>query len=144
MQKHKKDEEDTVPLIARHTSSEEHTYPPSTNSPSSPPPTYSHHKQASGSFLTSKSPLAMASFMMSPYPAEHAPTVPHASAHSNGYEGEVNANERGLENGEYQPHLNPQAMGSYNWRSDDYQDQGAALSDKRKAALEEVDNAYFS
>ncbi|TCD61652.1 Inorganic phosphate transporter pho84 [Steccherinum ochraceum] len=92
----------------------------------------------------------MASFMMSPYPGQGKAAPPpevYGTAHSNGHEEPVMSEvPYGYEtaNGEYQPYTNPQAMGSYNWRSDDYQDQGALLNERRKAALDEVDKAFFS
>lgn len=97
--------------------------------------------------------------MMSPYPGSvpaHDPEPQHDASYSNGHgdgvasykghdlNGNGNGEGVGPVIGEFNPYNNPRALGSYNWRSDEYQDQTVVLNEKRKAALEEVDKPHFS
>ncbi|KAH8100143.1 major facilitator superfamily domain-containing protein [Cristinia sonorae] len=159
MQKSKAPSLDTVPLISRDpptsTYDSKHNYPPSPSSLE--PPAYNHQASSSAAskLISSASPpQAMASFMMSHYSVqepEAQPPVAHTvdSPLSNGHGHMPPMNGNGYEphsGGVYQPqpYFDPRVTGSYNWRSEDYQDQAAILNERRRDALDEVDKALFS
>ena len=134
---------DTQPLISSPDPSSSHTYPPPF--PGSPPPVYHTLSQGAVEVEANHSaPVAMASFMMSPYPGSaqnQDSDVPPSGAYAqNGY-GEGTYGQT-PQTGDYQPYGHPPNAGSYLWRDDDQ--DSTVLNDRRKQALEEVDNAFFS